>query len=162
MKLIITDLETLPCRVDGEYKLIGPGRPFRHCVGCFGCWIKTPGVCVIHDGCELTGRDLSKCSELILVSRCVYGCTSPFVKNVLDRAISYIHPYFAVRGGEMHHRRRYENRLTVSAYFYGPDITEAERATGERIVQANAVNYDGGAWPVRFFQGPEELEGVTL
>ncbi len=112
MKLIITDLETLPCRVDGEYKLIGPGRPFRHCVGCFGCWIKTPGVCVIHDGCELTGRDLSKCSELILVSRCVYGCTSPFVKNVLDRAISYIHPYFAVRGGEMHHRRRYENRLT--------------------------------------------------
>lgn len=162
MKLIITDLEVLPCRVDGEYNLIGPGRAVRHCVGCFGCWIKTPGVCVIHDGYELTGRDLSKCSELVIVSRCVYGSASPFVKNVLDRAISYIHPYFAVRGGEMHHKRRYDNKLSVSAYFYGPDITAAERATAERLIQANAVNYDGSAGPVRFFHSPEELEGVTL
>ena len=162
MKLVITDLEALPCRVEGEYKLIRAGRGARHCLGCFGCWIKTPGLCVIHDGYELTGRDLSKCSELILISKCVYGSTSPFVKNVLDRAISYMHPNFTVRGGEMHHKRRYGNVLALSAYFYGPDITKAEQATAEKLIRSQALNYDGTAGAVRFFQSPEELEGVTL
>ena len=162
MKLIITDLEDFPCKVDGEFKLIKPSGIIRHCVGCFGCWVKTPGVCVIKDGFELTGRDVSRCSELILVSRCVYGSTSPFVKNVLDRAISYIHPYFDIRGGEMHHKRRYDNRVTVSAYFYGDDITPAERATAEKLMRANSVNYDGGVGSVSFFAGPEELKEVTL
>jgi multimeric flavodoxin WrbA len=23
--------------------------PLRHCVGCFGCWVKTPGMCVARD-----------------------------------------------------------------------------------------------------------------
>ncbi|WP_407654270.1 MULTISPECIES: hypothetical protein [Caproicibacterium] len=35
---------------------------------------------------------LSQCDELILISKCCYGGFSPFVKNVLDRSIPYIHP----------------------------------------------------------------------
>ncbi len=161
MKLIITDLETLPCKVEGEYKLIKPAGDIRHCVGCFGCWVKTPGECVIRDGYQLTGRDLSRCGELILISRCVYGSVSPFVKNVLDRAISYIHPDFVIRQGEMHHKRRYDNRLNITACFYGDDITPAERSTAERLTAANSVNYDGSAL-VRFFKSPEELREVVL
>ena len=23
--------------------------PLRYCVGCFGCWVKTPGECVSRD-----------------------------------------------------------------------------------------------------------------
>ena len=64
------------------------------CIGCFGCWVKTPGKCVIHDGYEDTGIDMSKCGELILIGRCCYGGESPFVKMVQDRALSYIHPDF--------------------------------------------------------------------
>ena len=162
MKLIITDIEDFHLKVEGEYKLIGPKGGIHPCTGCFGCWVKTPGKCVICDGYENMGRDMGRCSELILVSRCCYGSVSPFVKNVLDRAISYVHPDFVIQKGEMHHRRRYQNVISLSAYFYGEKITEKERKTAEKMTQANADNYGGVVKSVRFFNSSEELEEVTL
>ncbi len=88
MKLIITDIENFNVPVEGEYKIIKPKGDIRHCIGCFGCWVKTPGKCVIHDGYYETGVVMSKCTELIIISRCYYGSVSPFVKMVQDRAIS--------------------------------------------------------------------------
>lgn len=162
MKLIITDLEDFNIPVSGEYKVIQPKGKIQNCVGCFGCWIKTPGKCVIHDGFEGTGIEMGKCSELILISECCYGSYSPFVKTVLDRAISYIHPDFVIRKGEMHHKRRYDNVITLSACFYGGNITEKEKSTARKLVQANADNYDGKTGTVRFFAAAQELGGITL
>lgn len=99
MKLIITDIEHFKIPVGGDYKVIMPQGTIHHCTGCFGCWVKTPGKCVIHDGYEGTGTEMGKCTELILVSQCCYGSVSPFVKTVQDRAISYIHPDFVLRKG---------------------------------------------------------------
>ena len=84
------------------------------------------------------------------------------MKAVLDRAISYLHPDFVIRDGEMHHKRRYQNRLTVSAYFYGENITEAEKETARGLIAANAVNYDGTVGEIRFFESAEGLEKVIL
>lgn len=162
MKLIITDLENFNIPIKGEYKLIKPQGDIRHCIGCFGCWVKTPGQCVIHDGYENTGADMGKCSELILISKCCYGSVSPFVKNVQDRALSYIHPDFVIRKGEMHHKRRYKNVISLSAYFYGENITDDEKETARNIMQANADNYDGLVKNVRFYNTIEELEGISL
>ena len=50
MKLIITDIEHFKIPVGGDYRVIMPQGTIHHCVGCFGCWVKTPGKCVIHDG----------------------------------------------------------------------------------------------------------------
>ena len=162
MKLIITDLENFNIPIKGEYKLIKPQGDIRHCIGCFGCWVKTPAQCVIHDGYENTGADMGKCSELILISKCCYGSVSPFVKNVQDRALSYIHPDFVIRKGEMHHKRRYKNVISLSAYFYGENITDDEKETARNIMQANADNYDGLVKNVRFYNTIEELEGISL
>ena len=162
MKLIITDLEELNLQIEGEYKLIKPQGAIRNCIGCFGCWIKTPGKCVIHDGYEMTGADMAKCSELIIVSQCCYGSVSPFVKMVQDRAISYIHPDFVMRKGEMHHKRRYKNVIALTAHFYGENITEKEKETARKLMQANADNYDGVVKDVCFYGSENEMEGVVL
>lgn len=162
MKVIITDIEDFSLPVEGEYKLIQPTASIHNCVGCFGCWVKTPGQCVIRDEYGDMGRLLGHCSELVLVSRCVYGSTSPFVKTVLDRSISYIHPDFVVRQGELHHKRRYDNVFTLSAHFYGEDITEQEKATARRLMKANTVNYDNKLGQVCFYRSVEEMEGVLL
>ena len=162
MKLIITDIEGFKIPVEGEHKIIKPNGSIRNCIGCFGCWIKTPGKCVIHDGYEGTGIDMSKCAELILVSKCYYGSVSPFVKTVQDRAISYLHPDFVIRKGEMHHKRRYENVIHLSAHFYGDGITETDKKTAENLIHANADNYDAVVKDISFYGTINELEGIAL
>lgn len=162
MKLIITDIDSFHISVEGEHKMIKPQEKIHHCVGCFGCWVKTPGKCVIHDGFEGTGISMGKCTELILISQCCYGSVSPFVKMVQDRAISYIHPDFVLRKGEMHHKRRYKNVIALSAYFYGDSVTEREKETARKIIEANADNYDGWVKKVDFYKTPEELEDIML
>lgn len=133
-----------------------------NCIGCFGCWVKTPGECVIRDNYNQIGQKLSSCNKLIIVSECVYGGFSPFVKNVLDRAISYIHPYFKIRNGEMHHKRRYDNKIEISAFLYGGEITQKEKNTMIKLVAANAINYDGAVGKVEFFSDIKQLKGVSL
>ena len=81
---------------------------------------------------------------------------------VQDRAISYIHPDFVLRKGEMHHKRRYPNVIALSAHFYGEDITEAERETARKIMEANADNYDGPVKQIRFYHSIKELEEAAL
>lgn len=159
MKVIITDIENFALQNGGDMEIVSPatGRGIiKNCIGCFGCWHKTPGECVIHDGFERTGANLGHCDQLIFVSECVYGSLSPFCKMVLDRSISYVHPNFVMRRGEMHHKRRYDNVITVTAHFYGTDITEAEKETAKKLMQANADNYDGFVGEIHFHDSMEE------
>ncbi|MBQ7965851.1 MAG: flavodoxin family protein [Ruminococcus sp.] len=162
MKLIITDIKNPKFNISGEHKIISPENEVKPCIGCFSCWVKTPGRCAIHDGYENTGIDMSKCDELIIVSECRYGSVSSFVKAVQDRAISYIHPCFVIKKGEMHHKRRYENTITMSAYFYGSNITDSEKENATELMQSNADNYNGELHSVSFYNSVQELEGITL
>ena len=162
MKLIVTDMVNFNIPIEGEYKIIKPTKEIHHCIGCFGCWVKTPGKCVLCDGYEEMGRDMGKCTELILVSRGYYGSVSPFVKMVQDRALSYIHPDFVIRKGEMHHKRRYKNTIAMLSHFYGENITDTEKEAARELLKANADNYDGVVKGVYFYKSVEELEGVVL
>ena len=167
MRIVIHDLparelEALGLQTDADTQIISDNGTIKPCVGCFGCWIKTPGQCVIKDGYYTLGEWISRCKDLIIVSECAYGGFSPFVKNVLDRSISYISPHFIIRKKEMHHRRRYDNVINISAYFYGVDITEKEKSTAISLVNANAVNYDANVSGVYFYNSADEAKGVLV
>ena len=84
------------------------------------------------------------------------------MKMVQDRAISYIHPDFVMRKGEMHHKRRYQNVITLSSHLYGENITEDEKETARALLQANADNYDGVVKSVSFYPSVEQLEDIVL
>lgn len=165
MKLLIHDLPPeLAEQVLGipshGVRVVSDDGTARPCVGCFGCWVKTPGQCVIRDRYGDMGKLFAECEEVVLVSRCFYGGFSPFVKNILDRSIPYIHPYFVIKNKEMHHRPRYDRQIKISALFYGPDITEREKDTARSLVDANAVNFDGTVRNVLFAVKPEEFRGL--
>lgn len=167
MKLLIHDLENkefkkiFPNQLD-DTMVISDDGTIHHCIGCFGCWIKTPAACVIRDKYGDMGEYLSKCQEVILISKCCYGGFSPFVKNVLDRSISYIHPYFVIRNGEMHHRRRYKNHMDMRVWFYGENITEKEKQTSEKLVKANSINLDCHVSSISFVNSIEKMEDEIL
>ncbi|MGX8709777.1 MAG: flavodoxin family protein [bacterium] len=145
MRLIVHDLtpeqERKILTFSENTRIISDDGTIHPCIGCFGCWTKTPAQCVIRDHYGDMGEALSKCDELILISRCCYGGFSPFVKNVLDRSISYIHPYFVMKDGEMHHRPRYSTHFSTSAYFYGDELSEQDQALARSLVEANSINF---------------------
>lgn len=123
MRLIIHDLtqeEFKGLNIDkGEAIIISDNGNIHNCIGCFGCWLKTPGQCVIKDSYMSVAKSFAASSEVLIISKCCYGSYSPFVKNVLDRNISYLLPDFTIINGEMHHKKRYDKRLRLKAVFYG-------------------------------------------
>lgn len=145
MKLLIHDLtedifqEFYPQIAEDDIVITDDGS-IRSCIGCFGCWLKTPGACIIKDNYNQIGKNIAMCSEIHIISKCIYGGYSPFVKNVLDRSISYVHPYFAIVNGEMHHQQRYKKAPSMKVTFYGDDISSEEKEIARKLVEANAVN----------------------
>ena len=79
---------------DEDISIICDNNRIKSCMGCFECWIKTPGKCKIRDGYENLAKLYSKADKVVIISQCVYGSYSPFVKNVLDRTIPYLLPFF--------------------------------------------------------------------
>ena len=167
MKLILHDLTLDQCDFIGlnnlstdKYILVDCNKIDRYCIGCFGCWLKTPGTCIIKDAFQHMGENISKVDELLFISRSSFGSYSSSVKNVLDRSISYVMPFFEIRKGEMHHAERYHKTLTVSAIFYGEDITDLEMETSKNLLKANALNLNGSIGSIHFCNSPSEIKGV--
>lgn len=57
MNVIIHDLTDLQFQqifpqIIGDPRIVSNKGSIRNCIGCFGCWIKTPGQCVMKDGYE--------------------------------------------------------------------------------------------------------------
>ena len=162
MRLLIHDLSEQDAALilsgQKETEAVFCKDTFKTCIGCFGCWVKDPGKCVLKDELGAMGSKLSKASELVIISQCCYGGYSPEVKTVMDRTIPYLHPNFQIKGGEMHHKMRYNNRLQLQALFYGPDITEEEQNTARGIVRANSVNLGADLVSVDFFTEAGEVK----
>ena len=166
MRLIIHDLSKEQCEaialntLSEEENIIVNGNGDNHyCIGCFACWLKTPGKCVIKDEYQEMGIKISKVEELLIISKATFGSYSSAVKNVLDRSIAYVLPYFTIRNGEMHHGERYHKNLKVSAAFYG-EMTEAEKNTAMDLVVANAVNLNGAVGEINFLDSADVIGEV--
>jgi multimeric flavodoxin WrbA len=145
-KLILHDLsgenaERLFSAHTGENTVFPASPSVRACVGCFGCWLKTPGNCVIDDRGGKFARLISEHDEFIIISRLVFGGFSPDVKAVLDRSIGYMLPFFRVVNGETNHTRRYGNTFDLRCVFYGAAMTEYDREIARSLSAANALNF---------------------
>jgi multimeric flavodoxin WrbA len=163
VKLIIHDLEdsvfnNLGVKIGYGDEVISNNGMITPCLGCFGCWIRTPSICIIRDGYQYIGKLFAEKDEIMIISRCVYGGFSPFVKNVCDRSIGSLLPFFEIIQGRMHHAPRTKNRPKFSVCFYG-DITEKEKKTAVKLILANAINIHAAFHSVEFFTAIDEIRG---
>ena len=164
MNILIHDLsneqfQPLFPRIDKDTCIISDTGTIRHCTGCFGCKIKTPGKYVLKDGYNNMGKILSKAEKVTIISKCFYGCYSQFVKNVLDRSIPWMLPFFKIKNNETHHKRRYQNNIQLAVHFYGENTTEEEKETAEKLVKANCINFYVKNYEISFSKSLEELCG---
>ena len=128
MNLIIHDLNSDEWNKISEkysgWSVVSDTGTIRPCNGCFSCWNRTPGKCVICDGYENMGYLIHHAEEVVVISRYTYGGFSGFVKNVFDRSLGYVLPQFEVINGETHHKKRYDEDKPFTFIFYGESFSD--------------------------------------
>ena len=154
MKLLIHDLnESQWDKVALNYQgweVISDDGKIKPCVGCFGCWTKNPGECVIRDGYERMGALIHKADEIVVISEFTYGGFSPFVKNVFDRSISFVLPFFEIINGEMHHKSRYPEQKPITFIFTGSELSDKDKKLARSYVKAVCTNLHGKIKDIKF------------
>ncbi|MBI5954604.1 MAG: NAD(P)H-dependent oxidoreductase [Chloroflexi bacterium] len=101
----------------------------RYCVGCWGCWVKTPGECVNRDAsldmdCTVINSDF-----VLWASPIKMGFPTELLKRAHDKHLPLIHPYMEVDQGEAHHLKRYARYPRVGL------LLEKEADTDARDLQ---------------------------
>lgn len=113
----------------------------KGCLGCFNCWTKTPGRCIIEDSYTEMPKYILEGGTFIIITKIKYGCYTSYVKNVIDRSIGILLPFFQTVNGELHHLPRYNNtNLKFVVIGYGEDVTPYEEDTFKDLVKRNAIN----------------------
>ena len=76
------------------------------CVGCFGCWTRTPGRCVIRDDAVQVYPKIAAARRVLYVSRLFCGGYDLPMKTMLERAIPIQQAFIRLVDGETHHFQR--------------------------------------------------------
>jgi len=85
------------------------------CAGCFACWVKTPGECVMPDGNRAITAATIASDLSILLTPVVFGGYSSELKKVIDHQIVLVSPFFMRIDGEVHHQPRYAHYPSLLA-----------------------------------------------
>lgn len=110
------------------------------CVECFGCWVKTPGQCVIDDSAREIAHKMPQSDLIVYVTPIVFGGYSYELKKVLDRQISGILPFMERFGGEVHHPQRYEKRGKLAAIGVLPAPDASSEEIFKTLLYRNSLN----------------------
>ncbi len=113
----------------------------KPCMGCYACWIKTPGKCIIDDyGRELVSEMIN--SQLVVyLTPVIYGGYSPELKKALDRIIPLLLPFFKKIKGEVHHPKRYETYPDVLVLGITNRENQDEEVIFNELIGRNALNW---------------------
>ena len=83
-------------------------QKIHHCIGCFTCWTKTPGVCIHKDDMVENLPKLQKANLIVFSTPLYIYNVTGLLKNFLDRQIPLIKPDLVEKGGRTSHPRRGE------------------------------------------------------
>ncbi|MDX8341292.1 flavodoxin family protein [Draconibacterium sp. IB214405] len=112
----------------------------KHCVGCFDCWLKSPGICRFNDDVETVLREIIKADLLIFASPLIMGMYSALLKRFQDRMIPIIHPYLEIVNNECHHKKRYASYPDLGFIYCANDANEEEIENIKFIHKRIALN----------------------
>lgn len=109
-----------------EEVAVGRGE-IAHCIGCFGCWTKTPGECVIRDGIAQINRASMGSDAVFYLAPVVFGQFSANIADVINRWLPNMLPFFMIRpDGSTMHPPRYESYPAQVIIGYGEAVSEGD------------------------------------
>ena len=112
-------------------------------------------------GCEGTdiGGLMGSCSQLVLISRCVYGGFSPFVQGVLEKCRKHFGPLLEMRHGQTHYEVKSANKNTFGMVccFYGNNITPREEQSARILSVSDGISLQARGVRIAFYDTVDQL-----
>lgn len=141
MRLIMSDRPVDVAYVDDmAVKFIDLSKlKISNCVGCFGCWTRTPGKCVFRDDATKVYPYIAASDRVVYVSRVCYGGYDSIMKTMLERAIPVQQAFIRIHNGETHHVQRAVKAKKATIVAYG-DISPEEQEIFRQLIARNAHN----------------------
>jgi len=85
-------------------------KTINHCTGCFGCWTRTPGVCIHKDDMVELLEEVQKADVIVFASPLYIFTVTGLMKIFMDRMIPLSTPFILKRGDHFTHPPRYEDK----------------------------------------------------
>lgn len=111
-----------------------------HCIACFGCWVQTPGTCLVKDDGIEVASDFINSDLAILLTPITFGGYSSKLKKAMDRLICLISPFFMRIDREVHHKPRYERYPNLIDIGLLNNKDEESERIFSTLVKRNAIN----------------------
>ncbi len=103
-------------------------KKIQSCKGCFTCYSRTPGICVLDDE-MLSVEEKLKGSDLCVIATPLYldGMTG-LCKNFVDRLVTFLDPHFSVDGNRVYHplRKSFPGRMFLLSVCGYPGLSNFE------------------------------------
>jgi len=113
------------------------------CMGCFGCWVKKPGECVIDDLMSRINRTYVACDAVFYLCPVVFGQFSANIKTVLDRWLPNMLPFFYAReDGSTMHPPRYASYPRHVMIGYGDMLLQEDARLFCDIIKKHRPNVE--------------------
>ena len=134
--------ESAVTEAGGKAKIVQlRGEEINHCIGCFNCWVKTPGICIqTGDSANSFAAQEIQSDAVIFLSKITWGCYSYDIKSFLDRSIPNIMPFFEIAGGDMRHKMRYKKFPYIISIGYGGNSAR-EKSIFANLTRHNSLNF---------------------
>jgi multimeric flavodoxin WrbA len=158
LDLILTDKELNLSMDVSDLSIINvKNQNIASCVGCFGCWIKTPGRCVIRDDATKIYPLIAKAERMLVISKIFLACYDLPMKRLIERSLPNQQPFIRIYKAETHHvqRRVCPKELVVLAY---GALTVEEEELFRRWLQRNALNTMVEKLRIEFVKNQEEID----
>lgn len=159
--LLIGELNTYGWQVDA-WTLCQ--EKISYCLGCFECWLKTPGLCRIDDAGRAVAASVINSQMAIFLTPVTFGSYSSELKKAVDRLIPLISPFFTHINGEVHHRRRYAHYPALVAVGVLPEPDTSQEEILMTMTGRNALNFHAplhASYFVYRSNGAESAQGTV-
>lgn len=134
---------------DEPLKIIKLGeQSINACIGCWNCWLKTPGRCVMKDKMSEIYPDYINSDTVILLMDTSQGFLNYQAKAFLDRSIPLFNPYIKIVDGECHHVTRYKSYPDMVFYFDKIGLTNKEKQVIEDYLYRVAYQFESKAYRI--------------
>ncbi len=131
-----------------------------HCLGCFDCWVKTPGMCVEADAGREIARAIIRSDVTVLFTPVTFGGYSPELKKMVDRFIPLASPFFQMDHGEVHHPPRYAHRPRLMMVGVQRHPNPAEAHIFKTLAGRNAINFHPPSYAAEVVLSTDDVDAL--